>query len=55
MKIAQGFLTSLGVMAVMLIAFYGLSHLIIQFSPSPISGWATTIVQKTTPAGWSNS
>jgi len=55
MKVAEGFLMSLGVLAVMLVALYGISHLIIQFAPSPVSGWVQTAVQKTTASGWSNS
>jgi hypothetical protein len=54
-KVAEGFLVSLGVLAVMLIAFYGLSHLIIRFAPSPVSGIVSSVVQRTTAAGWSNS
>jgi len=55
MKTVEGFLVSLGVLLVMLIALYGLSHLIIQFAPQPISGWAGSVVQRSTPSGWSNS
>lgn len=55
MKTIEGFLVSLGVLLVMLIALYGVSHLVIQFAPSPLNQWAGNIVQRSTPSGWSNS
>ncbi len=54
-KTVVGFLVSLGVLAFMLIALYGASHLIIQFAPSPVSGLVQKGIARTTPSGWSNS
>lgn len=52
LKTAEGILYSLGILLIMLIALYGASHLIIRFSPAPISGWFTKIVNYSSPAGW---
>lgn len=54
-KTVEGILYTLGVFLVMLIALYGVSHLIITYSPSPISGWFSKAVSYSTPAGWSNA
>jgi len=51
-KTAEGFLFSLGVILIMLIALYGVSSLIVRFSPQPISGFVSGLVSKSTPAGW---
>jgi hypothetical protein len=51
-KAVEGFLFSLGVLLIMLIALYGLSSLIIKFAPQPVSGWFSTLVQKSAPSGW---
>jgi hypothetical protein len=52
LKTAEGLLFSLGVLLIMLIALYGVSHLIIKFSPAPVSGWFSKIVNYSSPAGW---
>lgn len=52
LKTAEGFLFSLGVFLVMLIALYGVSSLLVRFSPQPISGFFSTLVSKSTPGGW---
>lgn len=52
LKTAEGILFSLGVLLIMLIALYGTAHLIIRFSPAPISTWFSKIVSYSSPAGW---
>lgn len=54
-KTAEGFLFSLGVLLFMLIALYGLSHLIIRYSPQPLSGVVQNIVDRSTPSGWTGT
>lgn len=45
----------LGVLLVSLIMLYGISSLIIKFSPTPVSSWARAIVKRSTPSGWAIS
>jgi len=54
-KTAEGFLFSLGILLLMLVALYGVSHLIIRFSPQPISDVINNIVSKSTPGGWTGT
>jgi hypothetical protein len=53
-KTAEGILTTVGVLSLMLFAFYGLSHLISTHAPAPINTLVSNYVSKTTAAGWSN-
>lgn len=54
LKTAEGILTTVGVLSLMLFAFYGLSHLISTHAPAPINTLVSNYVSKTTAAGWSN-
>lgn len=55
LKTGEGFLFSLGILLVMLIALYGVAHLIIRFSPQPLSGIINNIVLRSTPGGWTGT
>lgn len=54
-RTAEGILTTIGVLSLMLFAFYGLSHLIATHAPAPVSTLVSNYAAKTTAAGWSNS
>jgi hypothetical protein len=51
-KSAEGILFSLAMLLVALLLLYGVSHFIIRFSPTPVSGWFSGIISRTTPSGW---
>jgi len=55
LKTAESILVTIGVMSLMLFAFYGLSHVIVTHAPSPVSSWISSYVQRTTASGWSNT
>lgn len=45
----------LGLLLVSLVMLYGLSSLIIKFSPAPVSTWARALIKRSTPSGWAIS
>lgn len=51
-KSAESVLLYLGVLLVSLVLLYGLASLITKFAPSPVNGWFSGLVAKSTPSGW---
>ncbi len=55
LKTGEGVLFYLGVLLVSLIALYGLAHIVIRYSPQPLSDIINGIVSRSTPGGWTGS
>jgi len=55
LKALEKFAVYLGLLLVSLVMLYGLSSLVIKFSPAPVSGWASALIKRSTPAGWAIS
>ena len=48
----ESLLLYLGILLVSLVMLYGLASLITKFAPSPVNGWFSAIIGRSTPAGW---
>lgn len=51
-KTGESLLLYLGILLVSLVMLYGLASLITKFAPSPVNGWFSSIIGRSTPGGW---